>query len=84
MCQRNDKSIADESLEVVRRFAQAVVTHQGFVPGEETEAFLAAGFSQRQILDIVLGMAMKILSNYTNHFANTPVDDAFQAHAWNA
>lgn len=81
---RNDKPLPDESLEAVRRFTQTVITHQGFVPMEETEAFLAAGFSQRQILDIVLGVAMKTLSNYTNHFADTPVDDAFQAHAWNA
>lgn len=81
---RNDKPIPDESLEAVRRFTQAVLTHQGFVPEDETEKFLAAGFSQRQILDIVLGVAMKTLSNYTNHFAHTPVDDAFQAHTWNA
>lgn len=81
---RDDKPIADESLEAVRRFTQAVVTHRGFVPEEDTVRFLAAGFSQRQILDIVLGVAMKTLSNYTNHFADTPVDDAFQAHAWSA
>ncbi|MBC3193976.1 carboxymuconolactone decarboxylase family protein [Pseudonocardia sp. C8] len=81
---RNDKPIPDESLEAVRRFTQAVVAHQGFVPEDETQAFLAAGYSQRQILDIVLGVAMKTLSNYTNHFANTPVDDAFQPHTWNA
>lgn len=79
---RNDKPLSDESLEAVRRFTQAVVTHQGFVPEHDTDEFFAAGFSQRQILDIVLGVAMKTLSNYTNHFAHTPVDDAFQAHAW--
>lgn len=81
---RNDKPLPDESLEAVRRFTQAVVSHQGFVPEDETKAFLSAGFGQRQILDIVLGVAMKTLSNYTNHFADTPLDDAFQDHAWNA
>jgi uncharacterized peroxidase-related enzyme len=81
---RNDKPIGDQSLEAVRRFTQVVIDNNGWVPEDETENFLAAGFTQRQILDIVLGVSMKTLSNYTNHFADTPVDDAFQAHAWNA
>ncbi|MHA6803849.1 carboxymuconolactone decarboxylase family protein [Salinifilum ghardaiensis] len=80
---REDKPVPDESAEAVRRFTQAVVTHRGLVPEDDTAHFLAAGFTRRQILDVVLGVTMKTLSNYTNHFAETPVDEAFQEHAWN-
>lgn len=79
---RDDKPVPDESLEAVRSFTQAVITNQGWVPEDETDRLLAAGYGQRQILDIVLGVAMKTLSNYTNHFAHTPVDKAFEAQAW--
>lgn len=79
---REDKPVPDDAAETVRRFTQAVVTHRGIVPEGETADFLAAGFTRRQILDVVLGVTMKTLSNYTNHLAETPVDDAFQAHSW--
>ena len=39
---------------------------------------------KRQILDIMVGVAMKTLSNYINHLAHTPLDDAFAAQAWEA
>jgi len=31
----------------------------------------------QQVLEIFLGLAQKVLSNYTNHIAQTPVDPAF-------
>jgi len=33
-------------------------------------------------LEVVLGVAFKTLSNYTNHIIHTPLDTAFQAEAW--
>lgn len=79
---REDKPIEDPQLEAVRRFTRAVVEERGWVPEEELEAFFAAGFAQRQVLDILTGVAMKTLSNYTNHIAHTPLDDAFANYAW--
>jgi uncharacterized peroxidase-related enzyme len=81
---REGKPLADPQLEAVRRFAHAVVADQGNVPEEEVEQFLGAGFGQRQILDIIVGVAMKTLSNYINHLALTPLDGAFAAQAWEA
>ena len=34
------------------------------------------------VLAVVLGVALKVISNYTNHVAETPVNEAFQKHAW--
>lgn len=81
---RQDKPIEDERLEAVRRFTESVVANQGNVPEEDTQRFLAAGFAQRQILDVLTGVSMKTLSNYANHFAHTPLDDAFTAYEWQA
>ncbi|MFI9590520.1 hypothetical protein [Nonomuraea sp. NPDC052265] len=46
------------------------------------EAFLAAGHTRRHVLDIVLGVGVKSLSNYINHIACTPLDPAWADQAW--
>lgn len=43
---------------------------------------LAAGYGERQILEIVLAIAVKTLSNYANHLFHTPVDEMFACRAW--
>jgi alkylhydroperoxidase family enzyme len=44
----------------------------------QQEKFFAAGYTKQQLLEIVLGLAQKVMSNYTNHLADTPVDNAFK------
>ncbi|MFD0854818.1 carboxymuconolactone decarboxylase family protein [Actinomadura adrarensis] len=79
---RDGKSLTDPALEAVRRFTQVMVTRQGWVPDDELEAFLAAGYTRRHIMDIILGVGMKTLSNYTNHIAHTPLDPAWEDQRW--
>ena len=79
---RNDEAIADDRLEALRIFTTLVVEKRGWVNDEEFETFLAAGFSKAQVLEVVLGVSFKTLSNYANHIADTPVDDAFTAKKW--
>ena len=55
---------------------------RGNVDDAAVKAFLDAGFTRRHILDVVLGVAQKVMSNYTNHLANTPIDAPFKAYAW--
>ena len=64
------------------RFAKSALEHRGWIPEEAQQAFLDAGFSQRAVLDVITVLALKTLSNYTNHLADTPLDEAFQAKAW--
>jgi hypothetical protein len=44
--------------------------------------FLDAGFTRAQVLEVVLGVGFKILSNYTNHLVETELDSAFQGCVW--
>jgi len=39
--------------------------------------FLAAGYSKEQTFEVVMATALKTISNYINHFADTPLDAAF-------
>ncbi len=79
---RNAAPLADEKLEALRAFTLKVVRQHGVVGENDVEAFLSAGFSQQNILDVIVGVAHKTLSNYANHFAQTPVDAAFAGEAW--
>jgi len=79
---RSGSRIADAKLEALRQFTLKVVRQRGNVTDSDVDAFLAAGFTKRQVLDIVLGLAQKVMSNYVNHLANTPVDTPFRKYDW--
>ncbi|VXB84564.1 carboxymuconolactone decarboxylase family protein [Maribacter litoralis] len=79
---RNETPLADEKLEALRTFTLSVVRNRGNVTQEDLDAFYAVGYGEQQVLEIILGLAQKTISNYTNHIANTPVDDAFKKFEW--
>ena len=73
---------ADPKLEALRKFTHSVVDSRGNVDPADLNAFLAAGFTKQNVLEILVAVSHKVLSNYTNHIANTPVDENFQKFAW--
>ncbi len=79
---RSGAPIADKTLEALHRFTASVVASRGWPSEQDVAAFLAAGYTKAQILEVVLGVGLKTLSNYTNHVAETPLDAAFQPLAW--
>ncbi len=79
---RNGKPIPDDKLEALRRFAVEIVTMRGWPSDEVKQAFHEAGYSEAHALEVILGVGMKTLSNYTNHAAETPLDEAFAEAAW--
>jgi len=79
---RQGQPIANRKLEGLRRFTSAVVTSRGRPAAADTTAFLDAGYARSQLLEVVLGVGLKTLSNYTTHLADTPLDRAFAGAAW--
>ncbi|WP_428380308.1 carboxymuconolactone decarboxylase family protein [Nevskia ramosa] len=79
---RAGEALDDARLEALRRFTTAVVARRGHVGEVELQAFLASGYAPPQVLEVVLGVAAKTLTNYTDHLASVPLDDAFQSAAW--
>ncbi len=80
---RNDQPIADSRLEALRRLTVEMVKTRGWPDEQVVNDFLDAGYEPSQILEVILGIGMKTLSNYTNHVAGTELDPAFAADAWN-
>ncbi len=79
---RDETPLPNARLEALRDFTLSIVRDRGFVADEKVQTFLDAGFTKRHMLEVVLGYSQKIMSNYTNHLANTPVDEAFDRFAW--
>ncbi|WP_299250193.1 carboxymuconolactone decarboxylase family protein [uncultured Lacinutrix sp.] len=79
---RDETPLADAKLEALRTLTLSLTRNRGNVSQEDLEAFYTAGYGEQQVLEIILGLSQKVISNYTNHIANTPVDEAFQKFAW--
>jgi len=79
---RNETPLADAKLEALRTLTLTITRNRGQVSQEELDAFYAAGYGEQQVLDIIFGLSQKVISNYTNRIANTPVDAPFQKFAW--
>lgn len=79
---RSGDPVEDQRLDALRRFTQEVTARRGWVGEDAVQAFLDAGYEQSQVLEVITGIALKTLSNYTNHIGQTPLDDAFQDFAW--
>lgn len=79
---RQGKPLPDPRLETLRRTTWTLVTARGWIDDDGLAAFKAAGFTEAQFLEILVGIAQKTISNYANHVAETPVDSQFGKFAW--
>jgi len=79
---REREPLNDEKLEALRSFTLNVLRSRGRVDSAAIDRFLAAGYGNRQILEVVLVLSQKVMSNYINHIAETPGDEAFSDFAW--
>lgn len=79
---RDGAPIPDTRLAALSAFTQRMVESRGRPTDEDIEHFLDAGYSERQVVEIVLAIGVKTLSNYVNHLFNTPVDEVFAGRAW--
>jgi len=54
------------------------VRERGKVSEAMKAAFFAAGWDPQHALEVILGIAIKIMSNYTNAIVGVPLDAAVQ------
>jgi uncharacterized peroxidase-related enzyme len=78
---RSGDLITDEKLQALVSFTARVFASRGLITKTEAAAFLAAGFEQLQIMEIVLAISIKTLSNYSNHIFHSELDDVFAPYA---
>ncbi|MFA7553343.1 MAG: carboxymuconolactone decarboxylase family protein [Spongiibacteraceae bacterium] len=79
---RNSNPMPTTKLQALHDTTLSIVRNRGHITDDEIATFYAAGYGERQLLEIILGLSQKVISNYTNHIAKTPVDKPFQQFAW--
>lgn len=78
---RDGSPLADPKLESLRCFAVAVTETRG-VPSERITREFLEHHRPPQALEVILAVAMKTLSNYTNHLAEPELDAPFRKESW--
>ncbi|MEP3208675.1 MAG: carboxymuconolactone decarboxylase family protein [Maribacter sp.] len=81
---RNKTALPNAKLQALHDMILSIVRDRGNISEEKMQVFFDAGYSTKHYLDILIGYAQKIMSNYTNHAAKTEVDAPFQKFAWNS
>jgi uncharacterized peroxidase-related enzyme len=79
---RQGAELEDPRLESLRQFTKSLILNRGKIVEAELKAFFAVGYSAQQALEVILGIAVKTMSNYTNSIAGTPLDKAVERLRW--
>ncbi|MFK7602154.1 carboxymuconolactone decarboxylase family protein [Deinococcus sp. SM5_A1] len=81
---RGDQEIQDAKLQALRTFTRAMHDTRGRPSEADAQAFFAAGYGEGHILDVILALSVKTISNYANHVFDTPLDETFSSREWRA
>ncbi|WP_373549352.1 carboxymuconolactone decarboxylase family protein [Haliscomenobacter sp.] len=79
---RDGKIIPDPKLKALSDFTSIMVNKRGHPSETDVRIFLEAGYSENHILEIILAIAVKTISNYSNHLFQTPLDAPFKMREW--
>lgn len=79
---RTGTPIPNAKLEALSQYVKEVTIKRGRVSEEAVDAFLSAGFTQDNVLEVITIVSLKVMTNYINFVAQTKVDSAFEPNAW--
>jgi len=81
---RAGKSPSSPRLRAITALTRQILRSNGHLASEDIQGFLRAGFSQAQLLEVLVGISTTAIANYTHNIAKTPIDEAFQPQSWTA
>ena len=79
---RNRTSIDDNpKYQALAQFTMQLIDKRGQVSDDELNAFKSAGYSDQNVLDVIMGVALATLCNYANNVAKTDINPELAAYA---
>jgi uncharacterized peroxidase-related enzyme len=78
---RNNTPVPDKKLNALVALVKELVRERGYAKDETIQKFIAAGYKKEQVMELLLGIALKAISNYLDHISPAPVDQAFAAES---
>jgi uncharacterized peroxidase-related enzyme len=79
---RGGQMLDDPKLETLRAFTRKVVTQRGWIDDSDVQKMLDAGYSKQNVLEVIVGVGLKTISNYTNHIIATPLNEQLEPLKW--
>jgi uncharacterized peroxidase-related enzyme len=79
---RRGAPLGDARLDQLYHFAGKMVATHGHVSDSDVQGLLAAGYSRRQVLEVMLLIANKLIAVYANRVMGTDLDAALQGESW--
>jgi alkylhydroperoxidase family enzyme len=79
---RNGQLPRDARFAALSRLTRALVEQRGNLGGDDLERFVSAGYSQRQVLEVIAGIGLSTMAATVGNLARTPLEAPLQAHAW--
>lgn len=71
---RKGSASFDSKLDSLAKFTAAVVNNKGKVSEDVKEAFFAAGYSEANLIDVVIVVGDKVISNYIHNLTGFEID----------
>jgi uncharacterized peroxidase-related enzyme len=75
------KEIPDRKIHALVTLVREVVRQRGYVSDSTIQDFLSVGYTRDQVMELLLGVAMKTISNYVDHISPVPLDRQYVAAA---
>jgi len=79
---RDGRQPRDGKLAALSGLARTMIEKRGRLDDQDVDRFLAAGFGKDHALEVIAAVAASTITNYTGSITKTPLESAFQAHAW--
>lgn len=81
---RQQTALPDARLEALAAFTRAIIRSKGAVSEAELADFKAAGYGEQQVIEVILGVALATLCNFSNVLADTELNPELAAYRWQA
>lgn len=75
---------ADPRYAALSNMAKSLIEKRGKAQAADVDKFLAAGYSQTQILEVIAGIGISTMAATTGNLSDTPIDERFKAQSWTA
>jgi alkylhydroperoxidase family enzyme len=72
----------DKRFAALSVLAKGLIEKRGHLSEQEVDAFIAAGFTKEQVMEVIAIVAASTITNYAGTIADPPLEEAFRQHAW--
>jgi len=79
---REQGTVPEAKLETLAAFAREVIATRGKVSEQTFNDFKAAGYTEGNALEVILGVSLATLCNFANVFAGTPLNPELAKYRW--